>query len=185
MSSTSLSIRFAPSPQDAANATLALAPGPWGGRERLRLTIAGASLALLVLFLIAAYVWRTFGLFILRIEEVAAFAFAGAAAGWLWGRRKPQLLPADDPRLRARTVTIEDDGLRIVGEGYESWIAWTSIATIETRFDTILFTTEWKDVHFVPKGVFPTEDAADAFAAAAARRWDARARTSPARGRGA
>ena len=163
-----LAIAFRPTPEDAAAAAVAIAPKPWGKYERLRLVLAGMALSSLVFFVIASYDWRAWGLFILRWEEIVAFLFAGAMMGWVYGRRRPPLLAADDPRLRERTVTIERDGLlrRRAGLRSRSWPGNRS-TQIPVRGETILFIAEWKDVHFVPKRVFPTPEAADAFHAAA------------------
>jgi hypothetical protein len=178
-----LAIAFRPTPEDAAAAAVAIAPKLWGKYERLRLVLAGMALSCLIFFVVASYDWRAWGLFILRWEEIVAFLFAGAMMGWVYGRRRPPLLAADDPRLRERTVTIERDGLRVEGQGYETFMAWESIEQIPVRGGTILFIAEWKDVHFVPKRVFPTPEAADAFHDAAmsafAAKWDRLTGTVP------
>src|SRR5690242_320632 len=51
-------IEFTPTPADLARASRELRRGNWGRYERLRLMLAGASIVLLVYFLLASYAWR-------------------------------------------------------------------------------------------------------------------------------
>lgn len=168
------SITFKPSPADAAAAALALTPRKWGRYERLRLVLGGISLMLLVFFLIASYNWKTWGLFILRWDEVLAFSFAGAIMGWLYGRRRPVLMADNDPRLEQRTMTLTADGYEVEGPGFRNRVDWTAVEQIATRDDIILFMTQWKDVQFVPKRVFASVGQANNFERAARDAWSAR-----------
>ena len=179
-----LSVTFKPSPRDAADALSTLTPGNWGRYERTRYVLAGISLMLLAFFLIARYDWQFWGLFILNWEHIASFAFAGAIMGWLYGRVRPGLA-TDDPRLAERKFTIERDGLRIEGKGYETAIDWTGVREIAERGNVLLFATEWKDVPFVLARAFPTPAAARAFAQAARYAWSARRDEMNAGSRGA
>jgi len=167
------SVTFTPTPEQALAAAQVMRAPPWGRYERLRWVLAGALLGLLFLFVIATYDWRTWGLYIVRWQETASFAFGGAAMGWVYGRAKPAI-PAGDPILRQRTVSIDDIGLRVEGRGFRTAIDWAVIEKISLSDDILLFVTEWKEAHFVPRQAFPAPRAADGFADAAQAAWTAR-----------
>ncbi|CAN5368965.1 hypothetical protein BH10PSE9_BH10PSE9_18480 [soil metagenome] len=167
------SVTFTPSPQDAFAASAAATPGKWGRFERLRHVLAGISLALLAFFVIARYDWQFWGLFILSWEHIASFAFAGAAMGWTYRRVRPAMR-ADDPRLGERTVSVGDAGLAVAGHGFRTEIDWDAVQGIAERPDMVLFTTAWKDIHFVPRSAFTSTAAADMFTREARNAWSAR-----------
>src|SRR5262245_11318797 len=108
-------IEFTPTPADMAAAARDIRPRNWGRFERLRLVLAGICLTLLVFFLLAGYVWRWWEVYILRWEDIAAFAFAGGAMGWLYGGRLGQVAP-NDPRLSPRSFALVKDGFETRGK---------------------------------------------------------------------
>ena len=114
-------VTFRPTPADRAAAASAMTPPRWGGYERLRLVLAGVSLLLLIFFLVAGYVWRNYGLFILNWRDAGGFVLAGGAMGWLYGRPRP--LAADDAAIPERTVAIDTDGFTVAGRGFASHIS--------------------------------------------------------------
>ena len=164
------SVTFTPTPEQALAAVRVMRPPRWGRYERLRWVVAGALLGLLFLFVIATYDWRTWSLYIIRWQELASFAFGGAAIGWVYGRIRPGV-PAGDPSLRQRTVSIGEDGLTVEGRGFRTALDWAAIKAISLSDDILLFVTEWKEAHFVPRQAFATTEAADAFADAAQDAW--------------
>jgi hypothetical protein len=170
-------IEFTPTPADLAAAARDMRPRNWGRFERLRFVLAGAVLTLLVFFLLAAYTWRTWDLFILRWEEIVAFALGGGVVGWLYGGRVG-LVPAGDPRLAARRLSISGDGFAASGTHFATKVDWAGVATIVNRRDTILIVTDWQESFFIPKRIFPDSAAAEAFRTRAAHLWWARRKTS-------
>lgn len=162
-------VTFRPTPVDRAAVLTAMTPPRWGRFERLRYAGAGVSLLLLVFFVVARYVWQSHGLFIVSWRDAGAFAIAGAAMGWLYGRPRP--LPADDPATPVETVRVDRDGLRISGTGFTTAIQWSAISDIVDREGTILFVTAWREAPFVPRRAFATPEAADAFLRAARAAW--------------
>ncbi|HMN86582.1 MAG TPA: YcxB family protein [Bauldia sp.] len=165
-------VTFRPSPADRAAAVAAMTPPRWGRFERVRFVGAGVALLLLVFFVIARYVWQSYGLFIVTWRDAGAFAFAGAAMGWLYGRRRKP--PPDDPSTPLRTVRADRDGLRVSGSGFVTTIAWSAITDIVERDGIILFVTPWQEACFVPRHAFATPEAADAFLRTARAAWTPR-----------
>jgi hypothetical protein len=165
-----LSVTFTPTPADALEAAHALKPGRWGRYERLRYVAAGAVLALLGFVVIASYDWKVWDLYILNLEQAAVFAFAGAFAGWYYGRIRPPMA-AGDPRLQPRTVTVADAGFTVAGEGFETRVAWSAVSRFVERNGGLLFVTHWQDIHFVPRSAFASDTAAASFAKAAQNAW--------------
>jgi hypothetical protein len=162
-------------PQDLADAALSMRPKNWGRHERLRLVLAGMCLLLLLFVLVASYVWRRHGVFMLRWEDALAFAFAGAALGWIYGRLLAR--PGeDDPRLMERSFTLREDGFETTGPGFHTEIDWTSVAEIPDRGSVIFLITEWREAFFIPKRAFATPLAAGNFLKRAralhTARWD-------------
>jgi hypothetical protein len=70
-------------PRDLADTAMSMSPKNWGRYERLRLVVGGALISVFIFVLVASYVWRRHGVFLLGWEDALAFAFAGAGLGWL------------------------------------------------------------------------------------------------------
>jgi hypothetical protein len=170
-------IEFTPTAADLAAAARDARPRNWGRRDRLRFVLAGISIALLLFFLFASYVWRWWDLFILRWEDIAAFAFAGGVMGWIYSRAPT--LQANDPRLAPRRLVLGTEGFATSGDGYDTKIDWRAISGIADRADTIFFTTRWNETFFVPKSAFADRAAAEAFRRRAEELWSQRASNRP------
>ncbi|WP_237152677.1 YcxB family protein [Oryzibacter oryziterrae] len=166
-------VDFTPTRKDVAALTAVMNPPRWGARhwgryERLRLTLAGAVLMVLVFMAIKIYAQELTGQdlvgWIFLFPAMAAGALTGNFRGAIKARR-----PIAAALLTRRRVVLNEDDVAIYEDGGETRFDWLAVQSVERKGGFILFTTRAGVLHFVPERAFATTDDADAFFGQAAQ----------------
>lgn len=135
----------------------------WGRHERLRLTLAGASLAGFAGMLLMLFSQTRLGVDVVGWDMVGIFIAAGMFTGWRWGKNKPGVPVPNSPIYEPMTMTLHPAALEVQNPGGSSHIDWADVTGIESAGNCLIFRTRQNGTHIVPKRAFASQAEAQQF----------------------
>ncbi len=139
----------------------------WGRHEGLRRVLAGMALTTFVVLLIKLFARNKLGADVIGWDAVAGAMLGGAFIGLWWARQNTTVPPADSPVYRPFTLSLEANGFRVRGEGFDNLTDWNQVTALREAGGRLLIETRVNGTHIVPRLAFASPEAANAFMAKA------------------